>query len=136
MGLYEIFKQKWSDPNTGNLTLTRKIGSGLLAGRIGAAVGNPADVTMDGKTGRGNEPLERIIVDGEPGDDCDDIAASVVRSDKGDVVIKRGDERRAGDPCDGELRNRVCGGGGVESGGCDKDKSDEHEGGGRGGSTV
>ncbi|KAL7585645.1 hypothetical protein Lser_V15G44580 [Lactuca serriola] len=46
MGLYEIFKEKWSDPNTGNLTLTRKIGSGLLAGGIGAAVGNPADVAM------------------------------------------------------------------------------------------
>lgn len=46
MGLYEIFKQKWSDPDTGNLSLTRKIGSGLLAGGIGAAIGNPADVAM------------------------------------------------------------------------------------------
>ncbi|KAI3508878.1 hypothetical protein L1887_23898 [Cichorium endivia] len=46
MGLYEIFREKWSDPNTGSLSLTRKIGSGLLAGGIGAAVGNPADVAM------------------------------------------------------------------------------------------
>nr|XP_043615962.1 mitochondrial uncoupling protein 5-like [Erigeron canadensis] len=46
MGLYEIFREKWADPNTGNLSLTKKIGSGLLAGGIGAAVGNPADVAM------------------------------------------------------------------------------------------
>jgi solute carrier family 25 oxoglutarate transporter 11 len=46
MGLYEIFKQKWSDPDTGSFPLSRKIASGLLAGGIGAAVGNPADVAM------------------------------------------------------------------------------------------
>lgn len=49
MGLYEILKKKWSQPNsTGGTTipLTRKIAAGLLAGGIGAAVGNPADVAM------------------------------------------------------------------------------------------
>lgn len=46
MGLYEIFKQKWSDPNSGTLSLGRKIAAGLIAGGIGAAVGNPADVAM------------------------------------------------------------------------------------------
>ncbi len=46
MGLYEIFREKWSDPNTGNFPLGRKIAAGLLAGGIGAAVGNPADVAM------------------------------------------------------------------------------------------
>ncbi|XP_059636989.1 mitochondrial uncoupling protein 5 [Cornus florida] len=46
MGLYEVFKQKWSDPDTGNLPLGRKIVAGLVAGAIGAAVGNPADVAM------------------------------------------------------------------------------------------
>ncbi|KAM7518516.1 hypothetical protein LguiB_017478 [Lonicera macranthoides] len=46
MGLYEIFKQKWSDPATGSFPLERKIAAGLLAGGIGAAVGNPADVAM------------------------------------------------------------------------------------------
>lgn len=46
MGLYEIFKKKWSDPNSGTLPLGRKIAAGLLAGGIGAAVGNPADVAM------------------------------------------------------------------------------------------
>lgn len=46
MGLYEIFRQKWSDPNSGKFPLERKIAAGLLAGGIGAAVGNPADVAM------------------------------------------------------------------------------------------
>ncbi|XP_074304748.1 mitochondrial uncoupling protein 5-like [Silene latifolia] len=46
MGLYDILKTKWSDPNTGTLSLTKKIAAGLVAGGIGAAVGNPADVSM------------------------------------------------------------------------------------------
>ncbi|XP_028061608.1 mitochondrial uncoupling protein 5-like isoform X2 [Camellia sinensis] len=46
MGLYEVFKQKWTDPNSGTLPIGRKIAAGLLAGGIGAAVGNPADVAM------------------------------------------------------------------------------------------
>lgn len=46
MGLYEIFREKWTDRNTGTFSLTRKITAGLLAGGIGAAVGNPADVAM------------------------------------------------------------------------------------------
>ncbi|KAL9152079.1 hypothetical protein ABFS82_11G095600 [Erythranthe guttata] len=46
MGLYDILKTKWSDPNTNNMPLTRKIVAGLIAGGIGAAVGNPADVAM------------------------------------------------------------------------------------------
>ncbi|KAK7317659.1 hypothetical protein RJT34_02081 [Clitoria ternatea] len=48
MGLYDIFKKKWSDPANvnGSLPLTRKIAAGLIAGGIGAAVGNPADVAM------------------------------------------------------------------------------------------
>uniref|UniRef100_A0A5B6Z9P6 Mitochondrial uncoupling protein 5-like n=1 Tax=Davidia involucrata TaxID=16924 RepID=A0A5B6Z9P6_DAVIN len=46
MGLYDIFKQKWSDPNSGSMPLGSKIAAGLIAGGIGAAVGNPADVAM------------------------------------------------------------------------------------------
>ncbi|KNA08756.1 hypothetical protein SOVF_159700 [Spinacia oleracea] len=46
MGLYEILKRKWTDPNSGNLSLGRKIAAGLVAGGIGAACGNPADVAM------------------------------------------------------------------------------------------
>lgn len=46
MGLYEVFKEKLSDPVTGTLPLGSKIASGLVAGGIGAAVGNPADVAM------------------------------------------------------------------------------------------
>ncbi|GKE09411.1 mitochondrial uncoupling protein 5-like protein [Tanacetum coccineum] len=46
MGLYEIFREKWTDRTTGEFSLARKISAGLLAGGIGAAVGNPADVAM------------------------------------------------------------------------------------------
>lgn len=46
MGLYDVMKQKWTDPETGNMPLMTKIGAGLIAGAIGAAVGNPADVAM------------------------------------------------------------------------------------------
>lgn len=46
MGLYDIMKKKWSDPNSGKMPLLTKIGAGLIAGGIGAAVGNPADVAM------------------------------------------------------------------------------------------
>ncbi|XP_062006144.1 mitochondrial uncoupling protein 5-like [Rosa rugosa] len=46
MGLYDILKKKWTDPESGNMPLQRKIGAGLIAGAIGAAVGNPADVAM------------------------------------------------------------------------------------------
>ncbi|XP_010555403.1 PREDICTED: mitochondrial uncoupling protein 5-like [Tarenaya hassleriana] len=46
MGLYDILKQKWTDPETRTMPLTRKLTAGLIAGAIGAAVGNPADVAM------------------------------------------------------------------------------------------
>ncbi|EEF48606.1 mitochondrial uncoupling protein 5 [Ricinus communis] len=46
MGLYDILKQKWTRPDTGNMPLVSKITAGLIAGGIGAAVGNPADVAM------------------------------------------------------------------------------------------
>ncbi|CAF2027812.1 unnamed protein product [Brassica oleracea] len=38
MGLYEVPKNKWADPESGKLSLTRKIAGGV----VGAAVGNPA----------------------------------------------------------------------------------------------
>ncbi|VFQ75082.1 unnamed protein product [Cuscuta campestris] len=46
MGLYDILKQKWSEPETNAIPLPKKIAAGLIAGGIGAAVGNPADVAM------------------------------------------------------------------------------------------
>ncbi|XP_022752787.1 mitochondrial uncoupling protein 5-like [Durio zibethinus] len=46
MGLYDLFKQRWTDPETKTMPLTKKIAAGLIAGGIGAAVGNPADVAM------------------------------------------------------------------------------------------
>lgn len=46
MGLYDMIKTSWTDKDTGSLPLHRKIAAGLIAGGIGAAVGNPADVAM------------------------------------------------------------------------------------------
>ncbi|RDX74184.1 Mitochondrial uncoupling protein 5, partial [Mucuna pruriens] len=46
MGLYDVLKTKWSDPAAGTMPLGRKIEAGLIAGGVGAAVGNPADVAM------------------------------------------------------------------------------------------
>ncbi|KAF7140098.1 hypothetical protein RHSIM_Rhsim06G0073300 [Rhododendron simsii] len=59
MGLYEVFKQKWSDPNSGTLPLGRKIAAGLIAGGIGAAVGNPADVAMVRMQADGRLPVSQ-----------------------------------------------------------------------------
>ncbi|KAL2538534.1 Mitochondrial uncoupling protein 5 [Forsythia ovata] len=57
MGLYDILKQKWTDPNSNNMPLMRKITAGLIAGGIGAAVGNPADVAMVRMQADGRLPL-------------------------------------------------------------------------------
>lgn len=57
MGLYDILKQKWTDPETKNMPLVRKIAAGLIAGGIGAAVGNPADVAMVRMQADGRLPL-------------------------------------------------------------------------------
>ncbi|KAF9601560.1 hypothetical protein IFM89_020416 [Coptis chinensis] len=46
MGIYDILKTKWTEPESGHMPLVRKIAAGLIAGGIGAAVGNPADVAM------------------------------------------------------------------------------------------
>ncbi|KAL5714304.1 Mitochondrial uncoupling protein 5 [Ranunculus cassubicifolius] len=46
MGIYDMLKQRWTDPKSGNMPILSKIGAGLIAGGIGAAVGNPADVAM------------------------------------------------------------------------------------------
>ncbi|XP_041000676.1 mitochondrial uncoupling protein 5-like [Juglans microcarpa x Juglans regia] len=57
MGLYDILKKKWTDPNSGTLPLASKISAGLIAGAIGAAVGNPADVAMVRMQADGRLPL-------------------------------------------------------------------------------
>ncbi|KAE8655880.1 Mitochondrial uncoupling protein 6 [Hibiscus syriacus] len=46
MGIYDILKDKWSDKETKTMPLASKIAAGLIAGGIGAAIGNPADVAM------------------------------------------------------------------------------------------
>ncbi|KAJ8765448.1 hypothetical protein K2173_014570 [Erythroxylum novogranatense] len=57
MGLYDMMKQKWTNPNTKVMPLSSKIGAGLIAGAIGAAVGNPADVAMVRMQADGRLPL-------------------------------------------------------------------------------
>lgn len=46
MGLYDLLKQRWTDPETETMHFAKKIAAGLIAGGIGAFVGNPADVAM------------------------------------------------------------------------------------------
>ena len=59
MGLYDILKNKWTDKETGNLPLTSKIAAGLIAGGVGAAVGNPADVAMVRMQADGRLPVDQ-----------------------------------------------------------------------------
>ncbi|XWS63111.1 hypothetical protein CRYUN_Cryun06bG0068300 [Craigia yunnanensis] len=59
MGLYDILKNKWTDKETRNLPLTSKIAAGLIAGGVGAAVGNPADVAMVRMQADGRLPIEQ-----------------------------------------------------------------------------
>nr|AAM63236.1 putative mitochondrial dicarboxylate carrier protein [Arabidopsis thaliana] len=57
MGLYDIIKGEWTDPGTKTMPLMKKIGAGAIAGAIGAAVGNPADVAMVRMQADGRLPL-------------------------------------------------------------------------------
>ncbi|KAJ8771216.1 hypothetical protein K2173_026044 [Erythroxylum novogranatense] len=57
MGLYDMMKQKWTNPNTKVMPLSSKITAALIAGGIGAAVGNPADVAMVRMQADGRLPL-------------------------------------------------------------------------------
>ncbi|XP_058097014.1 mitochondrial uncoupling protein 5-like [Magnolia sinica] len=59
MGLYEILKSRWSDPDSATIPLPRKIAAGLIAGAVGAAVGNPADVAMVRMQADGRLPQEQ-----------------------------------------------------------------------------
>ncbi|KAJ7006924.1 mitochondrial uncoupling protein 5 [Populus alba x Populus x berolinensis] len=59
MGLYDVLKQKWTNPETGNMPLLSKITAGLIAGGIGAAVGNPADVAMVRMQADGRLPVSQ-----------------------------------------------------------------------------
>ncbi|KAJ6850259.1 putative mitochondrial uncoupling protein 5 [Iris pallida] len=153
MGLYDVFKTRWSD-ESGRFPLPRKIAAGLLAGGIGAAVGNPADVAMvrmqaDGRlpaaerrnpvrrrrdlahgAGRGGRvPLARELADGEPRDDRHREPAVDVRPGEGEHTAEGGDGGRAGDARGGQPGGGAGGGGGVEPGGRGEDEGDEHEGG-------
>jgi solute carrier family 25 oxoglutarate transporter 11 len=59
MGLYDVLKQNWTDPEIGKMPVTKKIVAGLIAGGIGAAVGNPADVAMVRMQADGRLPVSQ-----------------------------------------------------------------------------
>ncbi|XVF44832.1 hypothetical protein PTKIN_Ptkin02bG0155500 [Pterospermum kingtungense] len=59
MGLYDILKNKWTHKETGNLPLTNKIAAGLIAGGLGATIGNPADVAMVRMQADGRLPIDQ-----------------------------------------------------------------------------
>ncbi|XP_024014085.1 mitochondrial uncoupling protein 5 [Eutrema salsugineum] len=57
MGLYDILKTRWTDPETKTIPLSKKLAAGFIAGGIGAAVGNPADVAMVRMQADGRLPI-------------------------------------------------------------------------------
>nr|APR64381.1 hypothetical protein [Populus tomentosa] len=57
-GLYDVLKHKWTDSETNNMPLARKIVAGLISGAVGAAIGNPADVAMVRMQADGRLPIE------------------------------------------------------------------------------
>ncbi|XP_044508031.1 mitochondrial uncoupling protein 5-like [Mangifera indica] len=59
MGLYDILRNKWANQESGSLPLLHKIAAGLIAGGIGAAVGNPADVAMVRMQADGRLPIDQ-----------------------------------------------------------------------------
>ncbi|KAF2283903.1 hypothetical protein GH714_017078 [Hevea brasiliensis] len=138
MGLYDILKQKWTDPNTKTMPLASKIAAGLIAGGIGAAVGNPADVAMVRMQADGRlPPAQRAATTrAQPGYAGDSIAASIIRPIQGNDPGKKIDARWTWNPRDSKFRGGIRGIGSIKSSGRDKDKGDEHEGGSRGGATV
>ncbi|KAF2292958.1 hypothetical protein GH714_034280 [Hevea brasiliensis] len=162
MGLYDILKQKWTDPHTKNYAFieqdccrtysrwhrcsrwkSRRCCYGPHAGGRASSTSPTPELQerrrrnhSHGKARRHYKPVARLIADGEPCHAGDSFSASIVRPIQGNDFGKKVDERWAWHPRDSEFRGRVRGGGGIKPGRRDKDKSDEHEGGGRGGGTV
>lgn len=59
MGLYEVLKQSWSKSSSeGGFPVHKKIVAGLVAGGVGAAVGNPADLAMVRMQADGRLPFD------------------------------------------------------------------------------
>ncbi|KAJ8764749.1 hypothetical protein K2173_009143 [Erythroxylum novogranatense] len=54
-----LYSTKLVDPETGNLPLVHKIVAGLIAGGIGAVIGNPADVAMVRMQADGRVPIDQ-----------------------------------------------------------------------------
>ncbi|KAJ6370331.1 hypothetical protein OIU76_028580 [Salix suchowensis] len=135
MGLYDVLKHKWTDPDTNSMPLASKIGAGLISGAVGAAVGNPADVAMVRMQADGRLPVDhrrnyKSVVDalsqmskqegvaslwrglesnGQPCDDCDGVAACIIRPGQGDDPGERSAERRDRHPCCSKFCGWFCG---------------------------
>ncbi|XP_011043072.1 PREDICTED: mitochondrial uncoupling protein 5-like [Populus euphratica] len=59
MGLYDVLKHKWTDPDTNTMPLVRKIMARLISGAIKTVVSNPADVAMVCMQADGRLPIEQ-----------------------------------------------------------------------------
>ncbi|CAM6117820.1 unnamed protein product [Calypogeia fissa] len=60
LGLYEVIKSQWtSSSGDKTLPLHKKIAAGLIAGGVGAAVGNPADVALIRMQADGRLPMHQ-----------------------------------------------------------------------------
>lgn len=57
MGLYEILKVQWTNED-GEFPVAKKVAAALIAGGVGALVGNPADVAMVRMQADGNLPFQ------------------------------------------------------------------------------
>lgn len=58
LGFYNIFKKMFEDEN-GKLSFSGKFGCGLLAGAVGALIGNPADLTLVRMQADGRLPFDQ-----------------------------------------------------------------------------
>ncbi|KAL9160753.1 hypothetical protein ABFS82_08G221300 [Erythranthe guttata] len=154
MGLYEVLKTKWTDPETKTMPLTSKIGAGLVAGGIGAAVGNPADVAMVRMQADGRLPIPqrrnyKSVVDAITQMSRSEGIGSLWRGSS--LTVNRAmlvtasqlasydqfkelilEKRLMNDGLGTHVTASFGAGfvafGGVKSGGRDKDEGDEHEG--------
>lgn len=62
LGIYDILKMKWSNAtDSGSVLLQKSVMSGLVAGAVGAIVGNPADIAMVRMQADGRLPLQERL---------------------------------------------------------------------------
>eukprot|EP00245_Coleochaete_scutata_P011735 TRINITY_DN4424_c0_g5_i1.p1 TRINITY_DN4424_c0_g5~~TRINITY_DN4424_c0_g5_i1.p1 ORF type:complete len:340 (+),score=63.55 TRINITY_DN4424_c0_g5_i1:126-1145(+) len=57
LGIYDILKSTWQEPGGKQMGFHKMVAAGLIAGAIGSAIGNPADVAMVRMQADGRLPL-------------------------------------------------------------------------------